>query len=69
VVIAMFDKNGDGLIDKSELEQIAKVYLKQEDVTPATLEELMNKFDKDNDGKLKADDIKEVLFSYYEKKS
>jgi Ca2+-binding EF-hand superfamily protein len=69
VVIAMFDKNGDGLIDKSELEQIAKVYLKREDVTQATLEDLMNKFDKDNDGKLKADDIKEVLFSYYEKKS
>lgn len=68
VVIAMFDRNGDGLIDINELEQIAKVYLKRDDITQGALEDIMKKFDKDKDGKLKAEDIKEVLFTYYKKK-
>ena len=61
VVVAAFDKNGDGHIDPSEMRDVLRVY--GADYSDAAVSAMMRECDHNGDGKVSADELRAVLLS------
>ena len=61
VVFSLFDKNGDGVLDSTELPMFIEVLYGKDALKPSELERIVSAADTNKDGKLSRDEVRRLL--------